>query len=104
MGTKSTLLMTYKAMGKSIINYAAPVWSPKLRETNNGSIIYAQNEALRITTGCYKMSSIDHRHACSEMLNVKEHSQLLFAQSLVRCLEPENVCTPSPQRTPLRDG
>ena len=26
---KETLLMTYKAVGRSIINYAAPVWSPK---------------------------------------------------------------------------
>ena len=26
--------MTYKAVGRSIINYAAPVWSPNLHDTN----------------------------------------------------------------------
>ena len=31
---KETLLMTYKAVGRSIINYAAPVWSPNLQDTN----------------------------------------------------------------------
>ena len=37
------------------------------------------------------MSSIDHLHTEAEMLKVKEHSELLSAQYLARCLEPENV-------------
>ena len=84
-----TLLMTYKAVGRSIINYAAPVWSTNLRDTNYRNIQYTQNEALRISTGCHKMS--DHLHAEANMLKVKEHSELLSAQYLARCLEPENV-------------
>ena len=47
---KETLLMTYKAVGRSIINYAAPVWSTNLRDTNYRNIQYTQNEALRIST------------------------------------------------------
>ena len=39
---KETLMMTYKAVGRSIINYAAPVWSTNIRDTNY------TNEALRI--------------------------------------------------------
>ena len=31
---KETLLITYKAIGRSIINYAATVWSPNLHDTN----------------------------------------------------------------------
>ena len=31
---KETLLMTYKAVGRSIINYTAPVRSPNLHDTN----------------------------------------------------------------------
>ena len=42
-----TLLMTYKAVGRSIINYAAPVWSQNLHDTNYRKIQYTQNEALR---------------------------------------------------------
>ena len=88
----STLLMTYKTVGRSIINYASPVWSTNLRVTNYRNIQYTQNEALRISTGCHKMSSVDHLHVEAEMLKVREHSELLYAQYLARCLEPGNVC------------
>ena len=66
-------------------------------------IQYTQNEALRIATGSHKMSSIDHLHTEAEMLKVKEHSELLYAQYLARCLEPGNVCHPITTRaTPKR--
>ena len=98
-----TLLMNYKAVGRSIINYAAPVWSPNLHDTNYRKIQYTQNEALRIATGCHKISSIDHLHTEAKMLKVKEHSELLSAQYLARCLEPGNVCHPITTRaTPER--
>ena len=79
---KETLLMTYKAVGRSIINYAAPVWSTNLRDTNYKNIQYTQNEALRIATSCHKMSSVDHLHVEAKMLKVREHSELLSAQYL----------------------
>ena len=47
----------------------------------------AQNEALRISTGAHKMSSIDHLHCEAQMLKVTEHSDLLSAQYLVKCLD-----------------
>ena len=95
--------MTYKAVGRSIINYAAPVCSPNLHDTNYRKIQYTQNEALRIATGCHTMSSIDHLHTEAEMLKVREHSELLYAQYLTRCLEPGNVCHPITARaTPKR--
>ena len=84
--------MTYKAVVRSIINYAAPVWSTNLRDTNYRNIQYTQNEALRIATDCHKMCSVDHLHVEAKMLKVREHSELLFAQYLARCLEPGNVC------------
>ena len=37
------------------------------------------------------MSSVDHLHVKAEMLKVREHSELLYAQYLAICLEPENV-------------
>ena len=87
---KETLLMTYKAVGRSIINYAAPVWN--LCDTNYRNIQYTQNEALRTATGCHKMSSVDRLHVEPKMLKVREHSDLLSAQYLARCMEPGNVC------------
>ena len=83
--------MTYKAVGRSIINYAASVWSTNLLDTNYRNIQYTQNEALRNSTGCHKMSSVDHLHTEANVLKVSEHSELLSAQYLARCLEPENV-------------
>ena len=89
---KETLLMTYKALGRSIANYAAPIWSINASETNIGKIQRAQNEALRIITGSHKMSSIDHIHSETKMLQVEDHLNLLSAQYLVQCLDTENVC------------
>ena len=40
-----TLLMTYKALGRSSVNYAAPVWSTNASESNIGKIQRALNEA-----------------------------------------------------------
>ena len=89
---KETLLMTYKAVGCSIANYAAPVWSTNASNTSMEKIQVAQNEALRISTGAHKMSSIDHLHCEAQMLKVTEHPDLLSAQYLVKCLDHENVC------------
>ena len=84
--------MTYKAIGRSVANYGAPVWSTNASVTSIGKIQIAQNEALRIATGSHKMSSIDHLHNETEMLTVKQHSDLLSAQYLVQCLDPDHVC------------
>ena len=84
--------MNYKAVARSIINYVAPVWSTNLCDTNYRNIQYTQNEDLRIATGCYKMSSVDYLHVEAEMRKVRKYSELLSAQYLTRCLEPEHVC------------
>ena len=84
--------MTYKALGRSVANYAAPVWSTNASESNIGKIQRAQNEALRIITRLHKMSSINHIHSETMMLQVEDHLNLLSAQYLVQCLDTENVC------------
>ena len=89
---KETLLLTYKALGRSIAHYAAPVWSTNASDTSLGKIQRTQNEALRIITGSHKMSSIDHLHSETKMLLVEDHMNLLSAQYLVHCLDTENVC------------
>ena len=94
---KETILMAYKEVGKSIINYAVPVWSTNLRGTNYRNIQYTQHEALRI-------SSVDHLHAEANVLKVREHSELLSEPCLARCLEPENVNNSITTRDHLRDG
>ena len=72
-----TLLIAYKALGRSIANYAAHVWSTNASEYI-GKIQRAQNEALRIITGSHKMSSIDHHHSETDMLQVEDHLNIFF--------------------------
>ena len=88
---KETLLMTYNALGKSIANYAAPVWSTNASDSSFKKIQTAQNAALRTATGAHKMASIDHLHQESLTLRVKDHSDMLSAQYLVNCLEEDHV-------------
>ena len=88
--------MTYKALGRSISNYATPVCSTNASESNRGKIQYAQNEALRIVTGSHKMPSIDHLHSETEMLQVEDHMKLLSVQYLVHCPDTGKSVTTSP--------
>ena len=64
----------------------------KLTRVRKIKIQRAHNEALRIITGSHKMSSIDHIHSETKMLQVEDHLNLLSAQYLVQCLDTENVC------------
>ena len=86
------LLMTYNALGSSIANCAAPVWSTNDSEINMGKIQPAQNEALRVIIGSHKKSSIGHLHSETEMLLVEDYMKLLFEQYLVHYLDTENGC------------
>ena len=83
-----TLLMTYNALGKSIANYAAPVWSTNASDSSFKKIQTAQNAALRTATGAHKIASIDHLHQVSLTLRVKD---MLSAQYLVNCLDEDHV-------------
>ena len=88
---KTTLLMTCNALGKSIANYAAPVWSTNASDSSFKKIQTAQNSALRTATGAHKMTSIDHLQKESLTLRVKDHSDMFSAQYLVNCLEEDHV-------------
>ena len=85
---KETLQMTYKSLGRSIANFAEPVWSTNATESNIGEIHCAQNDALRIITDSHTMSSIHHIHGETEMLQVEDHMNFLSAQ----CLDTEIAC------------
>ena len=89
---RETLLLTYKALGRSSATCAAPVWSTNASDTSLEKIQRTQNEALRIITGSHKMSSTDHLYSETKMLLVNDHLNLLSAQYLVHCLDTENVC------------
>jgi len=53
---KETIILTYQAIGRSVIDYAAPVRAPVINESSWKCLQTAQNEALQIATGCHKMA------------------------------------------------
>ena len=83
--------MTYIALGKSIANYAVPVWSTNASDSSFRKIQRAQNAALRTATGAHKMASIDHLQQESLTLKVNDHSDMFSAQYLVNGLEKDHV-------------
>ena len=58
---------------------------PALNNNNN------KHMCLLFVSAGFLMSSVDHLHAEENVLKVREHSELLSAQYLARCLEPEIV-------------
>ena len=82
--SKEILSNTYKAIGRSIFNYGAAVWSPALSKTSWDDLQAVQNGALRTITGATKMSQISHLHNETKILKVRDHNNLLCKQFLAQ--------------------
>ena len=88
------LATTYKAIGRSLLDYASPVWSPGLSDTQWGKLQSVQNSALRIVTGCHFKTPEQHTHHETKMLTVKQHCTLLNRQFLRKTKDsahPNNI-------------
>lgn len=77
---KENFVLTYKALGRSILEYGNPVWSSIISESNWEQLQIAQNHALRISTGCLAMTGIDHLHQETKVLPIRDHAMLLTEQ------------------------
>lgn len=82
---KETLITAYKTIGRPIVNYAAPIWSPQLADTHWQNLQASQNAALRIATGCHLMSHPDHLQAETKVLPIRTHNELLTKQFVTAC-------------------
>ena len=71
--SKEVLLLTYRALIKPVLSYAAPVWFPNASDTAISSLQTIQNSALRIATGSLRMASIPHLHQEAGVLRVGPH-------------------------------
>ncbi len=94
--TKEIIVTTYKAIGRSVLNYCCPIWTPNLSNTNWKHLQTAQNTALRVATGCHKMADEDHLHAESKIMKVKPHCEMISKQFLLATQK-----TNHPNRTDL---
>ena len=73
---KPTLIATYKATVRPIIEYGSTIWSPIIKETNLNKLQVTQNTALRIATGCTSDTHIQHLHAETKVLPLANHQKL----------------------------
>ena len=87
---RDTLLLTFGALIKPIITYACPAWFPNISKTNITRLQTLQNSALRIATGCHKMTKEDHLHQECQVLPVFDSLSLLCRQFLLSALRTDH--------------
>ena len=87
---KDTLLLTYKSVCRSTLEYATPVWSTLISDSNWQRLQAVQSQALRVSTGCLQMSSTDHLHQETKVLPIRQHSTMLTKQYTANCLKHEH--------------
>jgi hypothetical protein len=100
---KETLLFTYNAIIKPTLTFADPIWAPNTKKVHRDKLQIVKNKGLRIVTGCYKATSIDHVHSETQVLPVSNHLVLICTQFLAHAMRPahpshETVLCPSGPR------
>ena len=85
---KETILLTFNAIIKPVLSYAAPVWFPATCRTNVEKLQRVQNQALRIASGSLLKADIQHLHSETSVLPLSDHLSLLCAQFLAGALRP----------------
>ena len=88
--SKEVLLLTYRALIKPVLSYAAPIWYPNASDSAISTLQSIQNSALRIATGSLRMASVPHLHQEAKALEVGPHLSLLCSQFLLRTLLPDH--------------
>ena len=74
----------------SRICYGAPIWSLNASPSSIKSLQTVQNSACRIASGCHASTPIDHLHAETKLLKVREHLDIICTQFLAVSLHPEH--------------
>jgi hypothetical protein len=85
-----TLLVTFKALVRPRLEYAAPVWAPVASETSIRRLQTVQNAALRVATGNHRMASETHLHEETKVLPVRAHTNLTSTQHILACHLPHH--------------
>ena len=89
---KETLLATHQAIGRSILSYCSPIWTPSLKDTDRCRLQWARNSAQRISTGCLKMADVIELHQEAQELLVRLHNEPIFLQFAITCHLPQHTC------------
>ena len=79
---ETILIITYVSRIRSLFFYTAPIRFPNTSPSHIQKHQNIQNSALRIATGCAKMTSIDHFHEETKILSVQDHLSLTRSNQL----------------------
>ena len=82
---KEVINSTYKAITRSVLEYAVPIWGPAISDTNWERLQAIQNQGLRVASGCFKMAAVDHLHQETKILPLRTHSEMLNKQFIAQC-------------------
>ena len=88
--SKEDIIYLYKQFVRTNMNYAASAWAPGLSKTNMQKLQTAQNQSLRTATGCVKMTNVDELHRESKVLKIKDHLDMMGAQTLAKSDMPHH--------------
>ena len=88
--SKEILVDTFKAIGRSVLNYASPIWTPSLSNTNWAELEISQTGGLKSSTGCTLMTASTHLNQETNLLPVKEHNMMLTHQFLLSMHRPDH--------------
>ena len=92
--TTETLVATYKAIVRSIINYAAFIRSTQVSSTHLDKLEVIQNKALMVATGCHQKAAASHLRAETGVLPMRAHLEAWNYATCSSMLAPSNPYTP----------
>ena len=96
---KKVDIIVYKVITRSVFNYAASVWAPNLAETHWRKLEARENDSLRTTTGCTRMTAIDNLRQERLCLPVKTHNKMQPSQFAADMKNPTTPATSYKQIT-----
>ena len=103
---KQTLIIMYKSIVRSVLEYGSPIWSPAISETSWTKLQRVQNSALKVATGTYHNTQEEHIHRETKVLPLRDHGRMITEQYLATCHLPghpgrKHLDRPPPRR-PLK--
>jgi hypothetical protein len=87
---KETLINTYNAITRPVMEYASTIWAPITAQTNLNKLQIIQNTALRIATGCTQDTNVTHLHDETKILPLDKHLRLHGSQQRQQAQHPDH--------------